>query len=196
MPKHVDHEQRKIDIAEMTLQMIHQQGIDKATLREIAKEAGLSLGALQYHFPRQKDLFEYTMEMLYKRTTDRVEGVIDNDLSEFDNVVNMLIQMVQVQNQEQRMENDVWTQLSLMPNKTLEFTQLVDRYLCSYNQYYIAALKILSDNQYLNDSLDDEKNTFTIFMNGLLYETVLYPDKYDEKIVENQIRAYLSKICR
>lgn len=197
MPKHIDHEQRKIDIAEMTLQMIHQHGIDKTTLREIAKEAGLSLGSLQYHFPRQKDLFGYTMEMLYIRTTDRIEGVIDNDLSEFDNVVNMLTQMTQVHNQEQRMENDVWAQLSLMRDKTPEFTQLVNRYLYSYNEYYKEALKILDDNDHLSNKngMDDEINTFTIFMNGLLYETVLFPDKYDEKIVEDQIRAYLSKIC-
>ncbi|TFJ93505.1 TetR/AcrR family transcriptional regulator [Lentibacillus salicampi] len=198
MPKRVNHRERKEKIAEATLKMIYQEGIEKATLREIAKEVGLSLGSVQYYFPRQKDLYEFTMESLYRRTEARIGNVILDDQTAFENAVSMLSQLVQVKNPQQRIENDIWAQLNLMPNKSPEYSQLKNRYRESYTAFVTRAVTILKENDDLlnKDHVEDETKTLAIFIDGLMFETVIYPEIYDEQAVEKQIREYLYKICR
>ena len=43
MPKIVDHDQRRIELVDATWRIIARLGIESATMREIALEAGLSL---------------------------------------------------------------------------------------------------------------------------------------------------------
>ncbi|MBY6274089.1 MAG: TetR family transcriptional regulator, partial [Bacillaceae bacterium] len=59
MPKIVDHEQRKERIAEACWRVILKRGMKGATVRNIAKEAGLSPGSLRHYFSSQGDLYLY-----------------------------------------------------------------------------------------------------------------------------------------
>lgn len=45
MPKQIDHEKRRKQIAEATWRVILERGMEGASARNIAKEAGLSLEA-------------------------------------------------------------------------------------------------------------------------------------------------------
>jgi AcrR family transcriptional regulator len=52
------------------------QGVDGASLREIAKEAGTTIGMVYYYFPMKDDLFIAVVEPVYARLlTDVVERV-------------------------------------------------------------------------------------------------------------------------
>lgn len=197
MPKRVNHHERKLEIAEAALQMIHQNGIAKTTLREIAKEVGLSLGSVQYYFPKQEDLYEFTMELLYKRTEDRIQNVLAKDQSAFENAVSMLTQMVQVQDAQQRMENDIWAQICFMPNKSPEYEQLKNRFHQFVVTFVEEVTEMLHDEQCLHSQrIEAESKTLSFFMDGLMLNTIIYPDYYNEQIVKEQIREYLCKICR
>ena len=48
MPKIVNHTLQKEKIAKATWSVIRKVGMDKASVRNIAEEAGLSVGALRY----------------------------------------------------------------------------------------------------------------------------------------------------
>jgi len=197
MPKRVNHHERKLEIAEAALQMIHQNGIAKTTLREIAKEVGLSLGSVQYYFPKQEDLYEFTMELLYKRTEDRIRNVLVKDQSAFENAVSMLTQMVQVQDAQQRMENDIWAQICFIPNKSSEYEQLKNRFHQFVVTFVGEVTEMLYDKQCLHSQrIEAESKTLSFFMDGLMLNTIIYPDYYNEQIVKEQIREYLCKICR
>ena len=50
MPKIVDHEERRLAFAEAAYRVIARSGIDGLTVREIAKEAGFTTGALSHYF--------------------------------------------------------------------------------------------------------------------------------------------------
>ena len=63
MPKQVDHEKRRRQIAEATWRLISTEGIEQATVRKIAQEAGLSLGALRHYFATQDELLRFSMEL-------------------------------------------------------------------------------------------------------------------------------------
>src|SRR5690606_26129056 len=73
MPKIVDHEKRKIKIAEATWKVIVEEGIENATVRKIAQASGLSVGALRHYFASQTDLLHFSMELVSERVMQRVE---------------------------------------------------------------------------------------------------------------------------
>ena len=47
MPKHVNHDEQKTEIAQAALRVISRMGIESATMRGIATEAGCTTGLLR-----------------------------------------------------------------------------------------------------------------------------------------------------
>jgi TetR/AcrR family transcriptional regulator, transcriptional repressor of bet genes len=64
MPKIVDHHRRREDLALLTLKVISSVGIENATLREIARRGGLSLGRLTHYFGSKDDLLAFAFRWL------------------------------------------------------------------------------------------------------------------------------------
>lgn len=73
MPKQVDHDKRREEIAEALWQVVDQQGWSRATMREVAREAGVSLGQLQHYFSSRREMLAFALELAAERTSDRVE---------------------------------------------------------------------------------------------------------------------------
>lgn len=71
MPKIVDHEQRRAEIVQTTWRVIARRGLDGATMREVAAEAGYANGALKPYFPAKADLLEATFRHVFTRTNTR-----------------------------------------------------------------------------------------------------------------------------
>ena len=71
MPKIVDHERRRTEIVQTTWRVIARRGLDGATLREVAAEAGYANGALKPYFPAKSDLLEATFRHVFSRTNAR-----------------------------------------------------------------------------------------------------------------------------
>ncbi len=78
MPKIVDHDQRRIELVQATWRIIARYGIDGATMREIAAEAGFANGALKPYFPTKDDLlafaFGYVFDQTNRRVADSIRG--------------------------------------------------------------------------------------------------------------------------
>ncbi|MBK3493896.1 TetR family transcriptional regulator [Viridibacillus sp. YIM B01967] len=72
MPKIVDHEERKTIIAKATWNVIARDGLEGATVRSIAKEANLSLGAIQYYFKTHEKLIQFAMHLVENQVNERI----------------------------------------------------------------------------------------------------------------------------
>lgn len=62
MPRVVDIEQRRAELTEATARVIARSGIEAATMREIASEAGWTTGALTHYFTDKHDLLLATFQ--------------------------------------------------------------------------------------------------------------------------------------
>ncbi len=58
MPKEVDHDQRRNELADAVLRVVARGGVGSMTLREAATEAGWSTGALNHYFEGKRDMLE------------------------------------------------------------------------------------------------------------------------------------------
>lgn len=72
MPKQVDHRERREAIAHALGRVVEQQGWPRATLREVAREAEVSLGQLQHYFSSRTAMLTFAMEFASEQTSDRI----------------------------------------------------------------------------------------------------------------------------
>jgi AcrR family transcriptional regulator len=75
VPKIVDHDERRLELVDATWRIIARQGLESATMREIAMEAGFANGALKPYFPTKDTLLEFAFSHVFNRTNQRIAEV-------------------------------------------------------------------------------------------------------------------------
>ena len=75
MPKIVDHDERRLELVDATWRIIARLGIEGATMREIALEAGFANGALKPYFPTKDTLLTFAFRHVFNRTNGRIREV-------------------------------------------------------------------------------------------------------------------------
>ncbi|NUS36754.1 MAG: TetR/AcrR family transcriptional regulator [Pseudarthrobacter sp.] len=77
MPKIVDHDERRLELVDATWRIIARNGLEGATMREIALEAGFANGALKPYFPTKDTLLEFAFGHVFNRTNQRIASVTE-----------------------------------------------------------------------------------------------------------------------
>jgi AcrR family transcriptional regulator len=106
VPKVVDHDARRQELAEATRRVVHRDGIEGATVRAVAAEAGWSPGSLRYYFPAQSGLLAFAMELVADRVRERI--VTLDRAGDLRTVVERALEQVVPLDAERRMEMEVW----------------------------------------------------------------------------------------
>ncbi|MDP5226416.1 MULTISPECIES: TetR/AcrR family transcriptional regulator [Arthrobacter] len=75
MPRLVDHGERRRAIIETTWRLIAQEGIENASMRDIARECGYAApGVLAHYFPNKDALLLASYELICERTNERIDS--------------------------------------------------------------------------------------------------------------------------
>ena len=74
MPRQVDHAHRREELAAALWRLVMRDGIEAASIRRVAAEAGCSSGSLRHYFDTQSQLLAFAMELVVERVTARVLG--------------------------------------------------------------------------------------------------------------------------
>src|SRR5580704_8648051 len=77
MPKRVDHEERRRQIADALLRTAATRGLHATGMREVAAEAGVSLRLVQYYFGTKEELMLFAMQQLATRFAARAMAQIN-----------------------------------------------------------------------------------------------------------------------
>ncbi len=76
MPKQVDHDERRRYIGGAVLRLIATRGLEAASLRNVAAEAGVSMGTVQHYFTTKQEMLEFAQRYNYQRATMRIPELI------------------------------------------------------------------------------------------------------------------------
>jgi AcrR family transcriptional regulator len=106
VPKIVDHEQRRRELAEAVWRVIRRNGVDGASVRTVAQEAGWSAGALRHYFRSQSELLDFAIELAAERIRQRVGALelADDPRRAVEQLLSELLPL----DDERRAENEVW----------------------------------------------------------------------------------------
>jgi AcrR family transcriptional regulator len=75
MPKLVDPAARRQEVAAAVWRVVRRDGLDRASVRNVAAEAGLSMGSLRHYFGTQSELLIFTLRMIIDRVEARIAAI-------------------------------------------------------------------------------------------------------------------------
>ncbi|MBB6673496.1 TetR/AcrR family transcriptional regulator [Cohnella nanjingensis] len=106
MPKIVDHNKQKEKLAEAAWRVICRDGLERASVRNIAEEAGLAVGSMRYYFSTQSDLLAFSMQLVSERICDRLRRFVPAG-DAIEDVLDVLCEMLPM-DEERSTEMEVW----------------------------------------------------------------------------------------
>ena len=72
MPKIVDHEQRREEIALVACRVVARHGFEQATIVRIAREAGYTTGMVAHYFDTKQDIVIAALRLILRRIEERL----------------------------------------------------------------------------------------------------------------------------
>src|SRR5688572_22677447 len=73
MPKIVDPQRRRDEIAAVTLAVISKVGLENTTIRMISREGGFSSGVISHYFRDKNELTNFAFELVISRAFAEIE---------------------------------------------------------------------------------------------------------------------------
>ncbi len=74
MPKIVDHDERRSELAAAVWRLASREGLEALTVRRVAAEAGWSTGALVHYFRAKEELIRFAFELTADRLERRIQA--------------------------------------------------------------------------------------------------------------------------
>jgi AcrR family transcriptional regulator len=104
MPKIVDHEKRRDEIASVACRVVAEGGFDQATIVRIAREAGYTTGMVAHYFDTKQDIIIAALRLMLRRIDERL---LRNSESERPDLLALLTEMLPV-DEERYIECAFW----------------------------------------------------------------------------------------
>lgn len=76
VPKKVDHRQRREEIAVAVCRLAGRQGLDGVSLRQVATEAGVSMGRVQHYFTTKDEMLRFAFRTISERVERRMAAAV------------------------------------------------------------------------------------------------------------------------
>jgi AcrR family transcriptional regulator len=102
----VDPDERRRRLAQAVWQVVRRDGLERASVREVAREAGVSMGSLRHYFGTQSELLIFAMRMVMDRIEHRVAALrpADDPRQAAERALAELLPL----DSERQAENEVW----------------------------------------------------------------------------------------
>ncbi|MFI0351140.1 TetR/AcrR family transcriptional regulator [Actinomadura sp. 9N407] len=77
MPRLVDHAERRATIAQAVVRLVATKGVEAASLRSVAAEAGMAMGTVQHYFKTRDEMLLFALRQGNELLTVRVRELLD-----------------------------------------------------------------------------------------------------------------------
>lgn len=175
MPKIINHDERREQVAEATWRVIAKVGLEGATIRMIAGEAGYSTGALQHYFANKDGLIQFAMNLTWQRTDERIAAAAG--ASDALEALSMVASAVLPLEEERRQDVLVW--LAFVARAVND-----ESMSASHRDYYVRVRErwrkllkagILDGSVRADIDVETEVNVLTGLIDGLALQAMFEP---------------------
>ncbi|WP_147533281.1 TetR/AcrR family transcriptional regulator [Bacillus marasmi] len=195
MPKIVNHEEKRKLIAEAAWKIIRKEGFEKASIRRVAVEAGMSTGALRHYFSTQDEMLLFIMNYYLEEGKKRS---LNKDWSEDPllAVEEVLLELVPI-NEEKKIETSVWWIFALRSLTSETLIEKKDEMTNGTFELANSMIEILISHGIISNSINVklEKYRLSALIEGLSIQALLRPDVYCPEKLTEVIRYHLETLC-
>ncbi|MEV4471108.1 TetR family transcriptional regulator C-terminal domain-containing protein [Nonomuraea sp. NPDC049504] len=206
MPKIVDHDERRREVMSAARRVIVRDGIDAATTRAIAKEAGYSNGVLAHYFADKDEILLSALRQSHERIRTRLTAKVEEASGPLAALRELLLDNLPLdadRAQETRLEVSFWSR-SLATEELAE----VQRAEASDLR---AAVRALLDRAHeagelrhgapstpkdpsTSDELDDLAEELLALVDGLSLHLLLYPGRLSRERAERIMLGAIERL--
>ena len=191
MPKVVDHEQRRRELAEAVWRVIRRNGVDGASVRTVAQEAGWSAGALRHYFRTQSELLDFAIELAAERIRQRVGALelADDPRRAVEQLLSQLLPL----DDERRAENEVWLAFTaralIDPHLRARYAEIDDELRAAS----LRAVEMLGLPSGRGRALEAER--LHALLDGLALHGAMPPERLPPRRIAAVLRRHLDKLA-
>ena len=194
MPKLVDHEERRRELGDAVWRVIRSRGVDGASIRTVAHEAGWSPGALRHYFSTQSELLTFAMQMVVERIEARVSAL--EPPADARRAVEQRLHELLPLDKERRAENEVWLAFAA---RSLVDPQLRARHVEvdeELRKACLRALEELDSGGRLRTGLDLELEAERLhgLLDGLALHTAMRPGRMSPELIRSVLARHLDSL--
>jgi AcrR family transcriptional regulator len=176
VPKLVDAERRRRELAEAVWRVIRRDGVAAASVRAVAREAGTSMGALRHWFATQDELLYFAMTLVVERARARGEAAAAAGGPLVPRLLRVLEETLPL-DEERRAETEVWLALTARALVDPVLAELRDRSAAELHAFCTQVVRALVDAGTARADLDVELEGERLYavVDGLAVHAVTRP---------------------
>ncbi|MEU9889140.1 TetR/AcrR family transcriptional regulator [Sphaerisporangium sp. NPDC051011] len=195
MPKIVDHEERREEVVDAARRVILREGIEAATTRAIAKEAGYSNGVLTHYFADKDDILLSALRASHRHIVRRLKDKLAGrtGLSALRELLLDNLPLDEERARETALEVGFWGR-SLAGGTLLE----VQREEAAELRHLVRALldaAAAAGEITVGEDLDDVAERLLALVDGLSAHRLLYPDRVSPETLRRLMTAELDRLA-
>jgi AcrR family transcriptional regulator len=193
MPKVVDHEQRREELAAAVWGLASRDGLEAVTIRAVAAEAGWSTGALHHYFSDKEELLLFAFQTVAERVGRRVAAAREVATEPLELVHELLAIGLPV-DAERRAETRAWFAflgLALTRPPLARAQRLAYR---AWRGMVADALREAQERGEVDAGIDVDREAagLVALVDGLAVQATFEPRALDARLVEERLGALAS----
>jgi AcrR family transcriptional regulator len=194
MPRNVDPERRRAELAEAVWTVIRRDGLQRASVRNVAREAGLSMGSLRHYFATQGELLCFAMQLVGERARARVRAIEPAD-DPRETAERLLRELVPL-DEERRAEAEVWLAFTGHALVDPDQRAIHQRIHDELNGACATAITLLADAGLVPGDLDValEAARLHAILDGLAIHAVMRPERVPPSRITAVIAHHLDSL--
>lgn len=195
MPKVVDVPARRAELAEAVWRVIRREGLERASVRNVAREAGLSMGALRHYFGTQDELLVFAMQRVMDRARARVTEAAQPTEDARSRAVAMLEEVLPLDD-ERRAEAQVWLALTARSMVVPALASVRDQSYDDLQRLCHAVVDALLDDGPARPGVDvpTEVERLYALLDGLALHAVIRPRSATPELIRAVLARHLDAI--
>ena len=194
MPKIVDHDERRREVLSAARRVIVRDGIDAATTRAIAKEAGYSNGVLAHYFADKDEILLSALRQSHQRIRERLTRKIEGatGLAALRELLLDNLPLDAERTQETRLEVSFWSR-SLASERLAEVQRAEAAELRTAVRTLLGEARAAGELA-TDENLDDVAERLLALVDGLSLHLLLYPGRLARVDLERLMLATLDRL--
>ncbi len=206
MPKIVDPAARRRAVAQAVLSVVARHGLEGASLRNVADEAGLAIGSVRHYFADHDELMIFTMEELSARIGERVRAHAERLPAPADSAApvdrraateELLAEFLPLDGA-RREEAALWLAFTAAAHTRPELRPCAER---MQREMHDLVARVLYEARCVGGVPDDtdvelESRRLTALLDGLALQAALLPERFPPDLLRRVLRRHLDALSQ
>ncbi|WEB43593.1 TetR family transcriptional regulator C-terminal domain-containing protein [Streptomyces yunnanensis] len=201
MPKIVDPVARRRAVAQAVLSVAARQGLEHASLRNVADEARLAIGSVRHYFADHDELMTFTMRELSRRIGDRIrihaERLLtpDGSTDRRAGTEELLAEFLPL-DEARRQESALWLAFTAAAHTRPQLRPCAAEMQADLHTLMTRVLHEARRAGGLPGNMDIELESTRLaaLLDGLTLQATLLPDRYPSKLLRQVLRRHLDAL--